>query len=75
MDCIYTIAQPDNTFIEMTILTLELGYKVWAEAEDYLEIRDGGSNESPLLGKFNLGWAGSIRSTKNFLWMRQETAL
>ena len=70
--CIYTISQPNNTYINLTISTFDV-----QEADsdgacpDYLEIRDGGSWDSPLIGQFCGGAIpSSLQSTQNKMYMR-----
>ena len=59
-DCVYIISRPNGTYVVMDIAT-----------EDYLEIRDGNSEKSPLIGKF-LGKTipKTMQTTGNMLWMR-----
>ena len=64
-DCIYTILQPTGTVILLNFLSMNI------KCYDYLEIRDGPSDVSPLLGEL----CGSeipapIQSSQNQLWMK-----
>ena len=71
-DCIYTISQPNGTSLILKVLLFELNDEVnWNDNIDFLEIRDGHTKDSPLIGKF----CGSniplnIQSTQNNLWMK-----
>ena len=47
--CIYTISQPNDTYIILTVLQFNLTFDETGN-EDYLEIRDGYTKESPLIG-------------------------
>ena len=67
-NCIYTISQEENSYINMTIINFDVNC-----ANDFLEIRDGQSVDSPLLGRY-CGDATNVpeylTSTKNFIWIR-----
>ena len=73
-DCIYTISQPTGTVILLNFLTMDIYCPSWDTTfitSHYLEIRDGPSNVSPLLGKL----CGSvipapIQSSQNQLRMK-----
>ena len=71
-DCIYTISQPGGNVILLNFLSMDsMGFIGECEFDDYLEIRDGPSAHSPLLGKL----CGSeipapIQSSQNQLWMK-----
>ena len=65
-ECIYIISQPTNTFVNVTIRIFSL-----YDGKGYLEIRDGNSEESPLIGVY----AGdisptTIQSTQNHTWLK-----
>ena len=69
MECIYTIAQPPGTYLILTIRMFHLNYE--RHDRDYLEVRDGNWNESPLIGKFiENDIPDFIESTQNYLWMK-----
>ena len=63
--CDYIIVQPYGTYINLTILKFD----IWSD--DVLEIRDGSSMRSPLMGEF---WGNNlpplIQSTQNNMWIR-----
>ena len=65
--CSNKISLPSGTYVNLTVLVFQLGDYNSA----YLEIRDGGSEESPLMGRF---WGSDIPSTmlttKNYMWIR-----
>ena len=79
-ECTYTITQAEGTFVNLTVLTFEIYASEWRNGEwqeaecgtgDYLEIRDGDSEESPLMGRFcGTSIPQHIASTENHLWMR-----
>ena len=74
-DCVYTISQPTDTAIVMTFhsMDIEIGFanRVWTCRWDYLEIRDGISAASPLLGKLcGNEIPAPIQSSQNQVWMK-----
>ena len=69
-DCIYTISLPTGTVIGLSTEVFNVEY-VSDCRYDSLEIRDGGSEYSPSLGKFcGTDLPSSIQSTQNHMWMR-----
>ena len=67
-DCVYTISQPTGTVIVLTFHSMDIFYH---QCNDYLEIRDGSSAASPLLGKL----CGSeipapFQSSQSQVWMQ-----
>ena len=68
-DCIYTISQASGATIALTILNFGIEDDC---ANDFLEIRDGSSVESPLIGRFcgNINQIPeTIQSSQNHLWI------
>ena len=65
-DCVYIISRPNGTYVTLNTVVMDI-----AKTEDYLEIRDGNSEKSPLIGKF-LGKTipKTMQTTGNMLWMR-----
>ena len=71
-DCTYSISQPIDTFLNLTILIFDLheGYDGNCEF-DFLQIRDGSFKESPLIGQFcGKNIPTVIQSTRNQLRIR-----
>ena len=68
-DCVYTISGTTGTFLLLTVLEFEL-YGGWKRCDDYLEIRDGSSEDSPLIGKFCKDMPTFIQSTQSKVWIR-----
>ena len=64
-DCTYTISQNNGTYINLTFLSYDI------YDNDFIEIRDGISTESTLIGIFH-GYdvPTSIKSTKHNMWLR-----
>lgn len=67
-ECIYIISQPAKTFIQLTIRMFDLGMYICTGS---LEIRDGRSEDSQLIGTFcGSTFPGVIQLTQNQLWMK-----
>ena len=72
-DCIYTISQPTGTFLNLQIRMFDLYAFDCGNAfdDDYLEIRDGSSELSSLMGKFcGSIFPASLQTTQNQVWMK-----
>ena len=70
-DCVYTISQPNGTAIVLTFLNMDIGRGYHGNCDDYLEIRDGTSADSSLLGKIcGMVIPAPIRPTQNQVWMK-----
>ena len=71
-DCIYTIYQPTGTVILLNFLSMDIKMISHSgDCYDYLEIRDGPSDDSPLLGKqCGNEIPAPIQSRQNQLWMK-----
>ena len=69
-DCVYTISQPTGTVIVLTFQSMNIEYESTCDF-DYLEIRDGNSGDSPLLGKLcGSDIPAPIQSSHNHVWMK-----
>ena len=67
-DCVFAISQPNNTRINLTVVMFDTISKC---EEDYLEFRDGNSEQSNLMGKFcGKNMPSQMQSTQNHLWIR-----
>ena len=77
-NCVYTISQPNDRVILLNILSMDMVCHSWDayypysySYSDYLEIRDGPSNNSPILDKLcDSEIPASIQSRHNQLWMK-----
>ena len=74
-ECFYTISQPSGTAIMLNFLSLNIHDRPWIPNyncdHDYLEIRDGPSNDSPLLDKLcGTEIPAPIQSNQNKMWMK-----
>ena len=74
IDCIYTIAQANGTAILLTFHAMDIGDKdsfLGLCLHDYLEIRDGTSEDSPLIEKLcDENMPPPIKSTGHNVWIR-----
>ena len=50
-DCVYLISQPNGTYVNISFLTMDINCQNYNSASDFLEIRDGESKSSPVVGK------------------------
>ena len=48
--CVFLIEQPNGTFVNISIITMDINCH--GTPSDYIEMRDGNSEEAPLIGKF-----------------------
>ena len=72
-DCVYLISLPTGTYVNISFLVMDVDCQ--GTPSDYIEIRDGDSEGSPLIGSF-CGNSSSIpaflQSTQNHLRIRWE---
>ena len=70
-DCVYTISRPVGNAIVLKFASIDIyGYDNCAYG-DSLEVRDGISNDSPLLGRLcGMEIPVPIQTSQNKLWMR-----
>ena len=67
VDCSYLISQPPDSFINLNITQIDLNCH--SMGSDYLELRDGMSKDSPLIGRFCGDNAPEfLQTTQNILW-------
>ena len=72
-ECIYLISQPNGTVVNLKISFMDIDCQETGTTSDYLELRDGMSEKSPIMGRVcGLGsvFPTSIQSTQNFLRIR-----
>ena len=51
-DCVYLISQPNGTYNNISFLTMDINCQgLTTRTSDYIEMRDGNSEESPLMGR------------------------
>ena len=87
-DCIYTISQPTGTVILLNILSIDTDFHVYdyddysdyhqyggVTCHDYLEIKDGASEQSPLIDDYcgdgtTVSLPINIQTTQNNAWLK-----
>lgn len=71
-DCIYTISQPTGTVVNITFSAFDVHqFTHLTYVSDYLEIRDGSSEDAPLIGTlYGNTIPAPIQSTQNKMWMK-----
>ena len=73
LDCIYIISQSTGRVILLSFLHMETEWGRMT-GKDFLEIRDGPSESSPLLKELFGFWSNQvpvpIRSSRNHIWMK-----
>ena len=69
--CIYLVSLPSDYYVNVTLINLDVNCH---EIEsDFIEMRDGKSEDSPMMGRFcgNGSITPSfIQTTQNYLWMK-----
>ena len=69
-DCVYNISQPNGTVILLNFLTMDIESGSSCNY-DYLLIKDGPSEDSPLLDRLcDKKIPDPIQSTNNTIWMK-----
>lgn len=65
--CVYTLSQEKDIHINLTFVMFD----IISNCQDYLEIRDGDSEDSNLMGKFcGKSNPSQMQSTQNHVWIR-----
>ena len=67
-DCIYLISQPSGTFINISFDTMDIDCQ--GTTSDFIEMRDGSSRDSPLMGQFCGKSSNPVMTTQNHLRVR-----
>ena len=49
-DCVYLISQPNGTYVNISFLAMDIDCQ--GKQSDFIEMRDGSSQDSPLMGRF-----------------------
>ena len=72
MDCTYLISVPNGTFINMTVITVDIYCRTSGEKGIYdsIEFRNGDSENSPLMRKWCEDKSPTLRTTQNHLRIR-----
>ena len=71
-DCIYLINQPDDTYINIFFVEMDIACgEIFYSPSDYIELRDGNSGDSPLMGTFcGNAIPSPMQTTNNHMWIR-----
>ena len=70
MDCVYTISQPNGTIIKLIFHNMDI-QMTHSCRYDYLEIRDGPSDDSSIMDKLcGNQIPAPILSNQNHVWMK-----
>ena len=77
-DCNYIISQPNGTVVYITVIIMDIICQDLSPGSDYIEFRDGMSQDSPLIGRFcgnGKNIPASMQTTQNHLgirWMKKR---
>ena len=78
-DCIYLISQPPGAYVNFTMTNMDINcHEKYESGSDYLEMRDGYSEEAPLIGRFcgnGSNVPNYVQTTQNNLLVRWEKHL
>ena len=70
-DCVYLISQPNGTYVNISFLTMDIDCQ--ETLSDFIEMRDGNSEASPLMGRFcgnGSNLPALMQTTQNYLRIR-----
>ena len=72
-DCFYLVSQPNGTYINVSFISMHIICQDLVAESDYIELRDGNFEDSPLMGRF-CGHGSNVpeflQTSKNVLWIR-----
>ena len=66
-NCIYLISQPYGSYVNISFMIMDI------VCPDYIEMRDGNSEDSPLMGRFcgnGSNVPAFMQTTQNHMWIR-----
>ena len=66
-NCIYLISQPNGAYVNISFIIMDI------YCPDYIEMRDGNYEDSPLMGRFCGNGSNVppfIQTTQNHMWIR-----
>ena len=73
-DCVYLISQPNGTYVNISFITMDIDCQgLTTLTSDYIEMRDGKSEDSLLIGRFCGGGSNVpdfLQTTQNHLRIR-----
>ena len=67
-DCVYLISQPKGTYINISFITMDIDCQ--GAPSDFIEIKDGKTEESPLMETFCGDSTNFIATTQNHAMIR-----
>ena len=70
-DCVFLISQPSGTYVNISFIAMDIGCQ--GTPPDFIEVRDGKSENSPLMGNFCGNGTGiplTMVNTQNHLRIR-----
>ena len=70
-DCVYLISEPNGTYIKISFITMDVNCQ--GTPADFIEMRDGNSDKSPVIGRFcgnSSNVPNYMQTTQNFLRIR-----
>ena len=73
LDCIYLVAQQKGTFINLSVITMDINCHETHSTSDHMEIRDGISEDSPLMARLcgnNDAGPKFMQTTQHYLRIR-----
>ena len=74
--CVYFISQPNGTYVNISFLTMDIDCEgLTTLTSDHIEVRDGSSEDSPLMGMFcgnGSNVPAFMQTTQNHLRIRRE---
>ena len=70
LECTYIISQPKESVVNLTILFMDIDCQETGTTSDYLEVRDGKFDNSPVMGRIcgtGSSVPASIQTTQNYM--------
>ena len=71
--CIYLISQPNGTYVNISFISMDVNCQKTHSSHDYIEMRDGKTEDSPLMQKFcgnESEVPAFIQTTQNHMLLR-----
>lgn len=66
VDCVYLISQSNGTYVNISVMSMDINCN--SSVSGYIEMRDGNSEDSPLMGK----WCGNDSDIPAFMQTTQS---
>ena len=75
-ECIYQVTQAVGLFITIEIVEIDIDCEIFGDLSDFIELRDGDSESSPLIGRFCGNMSNDLpkemKTSQNNLWIRSD---